>query len=181
MPLAANALTSLAAVKEYLQIDSTDTSQNSLLDFLINSASMAIESYCRRKIKDVSYADEEYDGSGTRNLNLRQFPVSSITSIKIDDVALDISEYKFKKSSGIVNRLKALWPKEFQNIKVSYTAGYSSVPADIELACKHLVKFYYKTDVADFSTTFGEGVVMRPEAWPKQVKALLSSYRKVLI
>ncbi|MFC4768738.1 head-tail connector protein [Effusibacillus consociatus] len=181
MPLNANALTDLASTKSYLDIDTTDTSKDSIIEFLINAASEAIEKYCRRKMKQATYTDEEYDGTGSQNLYLKQYPISSITSIKIDDVVVAATEYKTRKESGIVVRMNAMWDKGILNLKVTYQAGYAAIPSDVELACKHLVKFYFKTEIADFSTTFGEGFVMRPEDWPRQVKALLSPHRKVLI
>lgn len=181
MPLNDNALTSLVAVKEYLKIDDTDTSKDALLEGLINAGSNIIENYCKRSFKEQTYTDEEYDGTGTKNLPLNNFPVSTITSIKIDGVLIDVTEYKTRLSSGIVVRLDSTWPEGIMNIKVSYTAGYASVPPDIELAAKHLVMFFYKMDVADFSRTFGDGIVMRPEAIPPQIRVLLGPYRRVLV
>jgi uncharacterized phiE125 gp8 family phage protein len=180
MPLASNALTTLPAVKEYLKLQDT-TVEDSLLETLINSASTLIEGYCSRRFREQAYIDEEYDGSGSASIVLSQYPVSSIQGMKIDGGEVGASEYKARKETGILLRLNSTWPEGVLNISVSYTAGYSQIPEDLELACKHLVMFYYKTDIADFSRTFGEGFVLRPEALPVQVKALLASYRKVLI
>lgn len=179
MALLANALTTLDDVKEYLKIDLTDKNQDALLESLIDASSNAIENYCNRKLKEQSFIDE-YDGTGSSNLFLEQLNLSSITSISVDGTAVDSSEYKFRKN-GIAVRLNSVWPKGILNITVEYKAGYATIPADLELACKHLVNFYYKTEIADFSRTFGDGMVIRPEAWPIQVKALLSPYKKVLV
>jgi hypothetical protein len=179
MPLLANALTNLAAVKEYLKIDATDTSQDNLLEGLINASSNAIENYCNSKLKEQTIT-EEYDGTSSSNLFLNQMNLSSITSISIDGVTVDASEYKFRRN-GIVVRLNSVWPRGILNTNVTYKAGFATVPPDLELACKHLVNFYYKTEISDFSRTFGDGMVIRPEAWPVQVKALLSPYKKVLV
>lgn len=179
MPLAENALTTLLAVKEYLKLDTT--SDDGLLETLINGASSIIEMYCNRNLKERVYTDQEYDGTGNQNIILEQYPVSIMSAVKIDDVLADPSEYKTRKEKGILVRLNAVWPKGILNIVISYTAGYGMIPSDLELACKHLVMFYYKTDIADFSRTFGEGFVLKPEALPVQVKILLASYRKVLV
>ncbi|KXG42874.1 head-tail connector protein [Tepidibacillus decaturensis] len=181
MALSANALTSVTAVKEYLKIDATDTSQDSLFEALINASSNVIENYCNRSFIESTYTDEEYDGKETSNLILKNFPVYSVTSIKIDDVLVDSTEYKVRKDSGIVVRLNSVWPAGIMNIKVTYTAGYTAIPADVELACKHLVMFFYKMDVADFGRTFGEGIVLRPEAIPPQIRIILGPYRRVLV
>lgn len=181
MPLNANALTTLNATKEYLKIALTETSENGILEGLINAVSNLIENFCKRSFIENTYTDEEYDGTGTSNLMLNTFPVSSVTSIKIDDVVVDSTEYKVRKDSGIVVRLNSTWPKDVLNIKVSYTAGYAIIPADVELAAKHLVMFFYKTDIENFSKTFGDGIVMRPEAIPPQIRVILAPYRRVLV
>jgi hypothetical protein len=181
MPLETNALTDVTKAKEYCGIDAADTSLDALIESLVNAASNAMENFCNRILKAQDIAGEEYDGTGSSNLFLKQLNINSILSVKINDVLVDASEYKLRKGSGIIVRLNSSWPKDVLNVKVSYNAGFTSVPADLELACKHLVKFYYKTDIADFSRTFGEGFVMRPEAWPGQVRALLSAYKRVLI
>lgn len=179
MPLADNALTTLEAVKSYLKIPLGTLVDDEKLELLINSCSTAIENYCGRKFKEQDF-EEEHDGTGKRYILLEQYPVKSIDSIKVDDEVLDPSEYKVKKTNGTLIRIKNVWPIGDINITVSYRAGLADVPADLELACKHLAMSYFKADVANFSTTFTDGYVFRPEALPAQVKALIAPYKKVV-
>lgn len=171
-------LTTLAAVKAYLKIDSAV--DDTLLTDLINASSNQIEGYCKRKFTEQTYTDEEYDGNGMKYLYLQNYPVSSIASITVDDISLTSEEFKVKKKDGTVIRINSLWSKGDINVLVTYTAGYTVIPKDLELACKHLVMSYFKSDVASFSTTFSEGFVFRPEALPAQVKALVAPYKKVM-
>jgi uncharacterized phiE125 gp8 family phage protein len=177
MPLATNALTTLAAVKSYLKIIIPD--EDALLEDLINSSSSAIESYCKRKFKEQTF-NEEYDGNGRNGLYLHQYPVKSVNSVAINGSVLPISDYKVNKNSGKLIRNGSIWPSGEINITVDYTAGYSEIPLDLDLACRHLIMSYYKSDIASFSNTFQEGIVFRPEALPAQVKALVSPYKKVM-
>jgi uncharacterized phiE125 gp8 family phage protein len=179
MPLSENALTTLEATKNYLRI--TETSEDLLIESLINAVSDQIENYCRRKLKERTYTDEEYDGTNSSNLLLSQFPVSSVTDVKIDDISIASSEYKLRKGTGGLVRLNSEWPEGVLNIKVTHTSGYSPVPSDLDLACKHMVMFYYKTDISNFSKTFGDGFMVRPEAFPPQVRMLLDGYRKAMV
>lgn len=78
MALAANAIVSLADVKAYLRITTTDN--DSLLETLIDTASTRIESYCDRKIIEQTFR-ESYNANGQRTLRLRNYPVSSITRL----------------------------------------------------------------------------------------------------
>ncbi|MDQ0414231.1 head-tail connector protein [Mesobacillus stamsii] len=180
MPLIANALTSLDAVKAYLKISLPEVSDDELLIDLINASSVTIENYCKRKFKEQAYIAEEFDGTGKTHILLDQYPVKSIESVLIDNTLIDPIEYKIKKKNGVLLRTSGIWPKGEINIAVSYTAGFSEIPYDLELACKHLVMSYYKSDIASFSTTFQDGMVFRPEALPAQVKVLLAPYKKVM-
>jgi hypothetical protein len=172
-----NALITLQAAKSYLKSYDGD---DSALEELINGASSAIESHCKRNFKEQVYSNEEYDGKGTRYILLKQYPVKTITSIYVDDILLPTSDYKVKKDNGMLVRTNSIWPYGDINVLVSYTAGYPEIPADLELACKHLVMSYFKSDIASFSTTFQDGFVFRAEAFPTQVKALLAPYKKVM-
>lgn len=178
MPLAANALTTLEAVRSYLKLRDNETNDNSLLEELINGCSSAIENYCKRKFKEQTF-EEDYDGTGKNYLLLEQFPVKVINVVLVDDVPLDPGEYKVKKNNGVLIRKKFIWPQGDINISVTYTAGLSDIPSDLELACKHFVKSYFQSDIASYSTTFQDGFVFRPEALPAQVKALVAPYKKV--
>jgi uncharacterized phiE125 gp8 family phage protein len=178
MPLKSNALTTLADAKAYLKAQGDI--DNTTIEELINASSSAIENYCKRKFKEQAYLEEEYDGTGKNHILLDQYPVKSIESVSIDGTPLSPGQYKVKKRNGVLLNNGGIWPRGEINISVSYTAGYAEIPSDLELACKHLVMSYFKSDVANFSTTFQEGFVFRPEALPAQVKALLAPYKKVM-
>ncbi len=179
MPLAENALTTLEAVKSYLNIDWSQTVDDEKLEGLINACSTAIEDYCKRKFKEQTLT-EEYDGTGNKYLLLDQYPVKSITSVAIDDITIDPTGYKINKKTGNLIRKNSYWVKGDINITVTYTAGLTEIPAPLELACKHFVMSFFKADVASFSTTFSDGFVFKPEALPAQVKALVTPYKKVV-
>lgn len=178
MPLKSNALTSLESAKAYLKLN-VDVDDSTVED-LINASSSAIENYCKRMFKEQAYLEEEYDGTGKNHILLDQYPVKSIESVSIDGNPLSLGQYKVKKRNGVLLNNGGIWPRGEINITVSYTAGFPEIPADLELACKHLVKSYFSSDIANFSTTFQEGFVFRPEALPAQVKVLLAPYKKVM-
>lgn len=116
-----------------------------------------------------------------RAIYLNQYPVKSVDAVTVNDQPLLATDYKCKKTNGkLISVSRARWPMGDINILVTYTAGFSEIPYDLELACKHLVMSYFKSDIASFSTTFQEGFVFRPEALPAQVKALVSPYKKVI-
>jgi hypothetical protein len=80
MALADNALVSLADTKTYLGV--TGSSDDSLLERLINSQSTRIETYCDRKFRKGTYT-ESYNGNRQLRLRLRNFPVIKISRLAI--------------------------------------------------------------------------------------------------
>lgn len=190
MTLADNALTTIEAVKSYLKNDSTY--DDARIEMLINACSSAIENYCRRNFKVATYTDEEYDGNNNRYISLYNYPIVSVDSVSINDSVIPQEEYIVKKKIGVLarkynntvtgityNRYVPIWVKGDCNIKVTYTAGYDVIPPDLEQACILYVMSFYKSDVANFSTTFTDGFVFKTDAIPVQVKLMLQPYMKV--
>jgi len=202
MPLSSHALTTLAEAKTYLKLNVTD--YDSTIERLINAASEAIEKYCNRHFEKAIYT-EWYKGHGRQLLLLNQFPIVSVTSVTIDGSAYtegEDNDFTIDSEAGMLFRAVG-WPgnryyggltqdpmARRRNIKVVYEAGYvlpkdvspetpRTLPYDLEQACLLLVHFYYKRDIASFGTTFIEnGAILRPDAWPRQVRFLLEPYRE---
>ena len=78
MPVKSSALTSLANVKQYLGISSSD--DDALLENIIDRATEWVESYCDRKFKQATYY-EWHDGLGGRQLRLNNWPVNYVQSV----------------------------------------------------------------------------------------------------
>ncbi len=152
MPLEANALTTKETVKSFLKINEADTSQDILIEMLINAVSSNIEVYCNRRFGQNQYTDEVYSGNGDIYLILNQFPVLEVAAVKIDNE--EVTDYELKPDSGILFR-EASWPEGERNIKVSYKAGYvlpkddteqspRTLPHDLELACIIWVMYLFE-------------------------------------
>lgn len=174
--LSAYALTTLNNVKEYLDL-STAVAKDNLLIRLINTASAAIERGCNRKFLSREYTDEvHFLDNYTRRLMVDNFPITAIDSITDDDVALTADEL-----ADCQNRTSFIYldTERAGEIKVTYTAGYATIPDDLEQACIMLVDYYYKKDIANFGTMFMEsGTAFRPWRLPPHVEFLLAGYRK---
>ena len=142
-------LTTLTKVKAYLGITGSD--DDTLLGTLIDAASKAIKQYCKDNISETTYT-EYYDGPRTNELALRHRPIVSITDIWddpdrdfTDDDKLDYSDddYVYYADEGIVKGYAHLFYEGSKNIKITYTAGYSIIPADVDLACQIQVAYWY--------------------------------------
>ena len=142
-------LTTRDALKRYLGIDLSDTSQDLLLYDLIDYASERIESYCARRFASAELT-QYADGSGTSELVLTRRPVSELTSVRVDadrefaaETELDDSEVVLYPDSGVVLRDGAAFPEGNRNVRIEYTAGYATVPDDLALACVKLAAAWY--------------------------------------
>lgn len=147
------ALTDVASVKESLGIDSGDTSKDNLIKRKINQATLYIESYCSlsrdHHLKESTYTNEEYDGTNNSTIVLRMRPVSVITTFQRRDSTLsdgafsDVeSELYFSDLNAGVIELVTRSNGGWNRYRVTYTAGYSTIPADLAEACVTLACYY---------------------------------------
>lgn len=154
-------LTTLANIKEQLGIVGTSTTfPDAYLNNVIARASHTIERLCGRALVSASYT-EYVDGDGTKFLNLRRGPfpttagVTSVSSITYSSTASETAtavatgDYflrgvltdgwylkSYLESNG------GTWSTGQRNYKVVYTAGFSTVPYDLEQACLSLAVAY---------------------------------------
>jgi uncharacterized phiE125 gp8 family phage protein len=188
------ALTSLANVKEYLGI--SGTTYDALLTNLITRMEAFIERYCDRPFAQTTYTDEKYDGEYNNGglLLLNHWPLISVASLYDDldcdytsSTLIDSDDYLTYLDEGII-RLKngVEFNEGDQNIKITYDAGVTSVPADLEQATIEMVaeKFNVRGSEGKKSEKLGRwGVtyitdpVVGRIAMSESVRAVLEAYK----
>lgn len=139
------ALCTVDDVKELLGIASSDTTKDNLIKRKINDATERIEGYCQRRFKSTTYTDEVYDGTGYDSLLLRNYPVTAFTSLSARDTSLndndfnsvDANQYFINSNDGIVEAISTFYG-HYDRWKVTYTAGYTTIPSDLAEACATL-------------------------------------------
>lgn len=149
--LVSYALCTVADVKESLGIDAGDTSQDNLIKRKINMATEMIESYCNlsygHHFKSATYTNEVYNGINGDQLVLLMRPVTTVSSFQylnsaenIDSwTTIDTEDYFIDSSSGLLNGFSS--GNNFGSIRVSYTAGYSTIPFDLSEACATIAAY----------------------------------------
>lgn len=144
------ALTDLASVKESLGIASSDTTKDNLIRRKINQATKAIENYCGRRFAATAYTNIEYDATNTDQLILRQRPVVSFTSLETRDSGLNYDSWEtidshlyFVDENASVIDLMFNARGKWNRYRVTYTAGYTTIPDDLAEACASLACYYY--------------------------------------
>lgn len=139
----------LDQLKEYLGIDSGDTSQDAYLQGLIDEISTFIETYTGRIFNQDTYTEVK-DWHWERILFTKQYPLNSITSVKYrkgNDFTewftevIEQKDYSFRDSGEVYFNMNL--PRWFNKIEVVYNAGYASIPQDIQLWVKKLCEATY--------------------------------------
>ncbi len=185
-------LVSLSDMKDYLDAGDANSTEEGIIGQLINWASSMFDEETDRNLLADDHI-EYYDGNGLKVLNLQNYPVnSSVTEIAAyidgdwdftEDTKLDSDSIFIKSSEGQLVYKDGVFTRGNQNIKVSYNAGYSTVPYDLRMACMELVGLLWKErngknwgvnsiSMQDMSRTFYE------RGFPPRVEQVLRRYRR---
>jgi hypothetical protein len=177
-------LTTLARAKEWLSI--TATTDDALLGRLVSSASDAIQTYLNRTLDSQAYT-ETRDGPGGNRLMLANYPVTAVASVHVDGLPVPLSTgygvpgYMFNATS--ITLRGRLFTQGVQNVVVAYTAGYSSVPNELEQSCIELVGLRYKEKdrIGLVSKGLaGETISYSQKDFSSAIKTTLQNYKKVI-
>jgi hypothetical protein len=176
------ALVTWATAKARLGLVDADQDQTV---FLINSASRKANDYARRHLAAADYV-VRLDGSGRPTLVLPQYPVNSITDVRIDPdrgfgVDTVVTDYVSYDSVGVLYRTSGRWPRGRQVIQVTYNAGYSHVPEDLQEAVLEAVAWSLRRIASNQIGTrslSGDGMTAEYELTiPTNAQRVFESYR----
>ena len=157
-------LVTLDQVKSWLALSSTQTSNDALLQFLITSFSQyVIDKTGIASFNQVQQYVEIQDGNGQTRLFVQNRPIQSVVSLIVGSYSVpqstalttpgwyieqDQRSIALRFAPGYINVPQILFPSYFirgqGNIQVTYTAGYTSVPFDLQEAAMEAVGYYYK-------------------------------------
>lgn len=134
---------SVAEAKQWLRIDSSDTSEDDLIAMLISSSAECFESYTGRVLINTTFRTFRDQFYG--DMELRRCPLSSVTSIEYRPKnsqtyqTLSIDRYKVERTSGYGHIL--LFDCENftfidtdcdpEAVRITFVAGYGATPADV--------------------------------------------------
>jgi len=189
-------LCALQDVKTYLAI--TSASEDDVLTALIAAASGDIGNYCNRTFEQATYT-ETRNGNGADRMGVRQSPIVSVQSVSVDGLAVPAAPdavsdgYVFSDTAIYIrNRGRHGFPsapwcfaRGVQNVALAYTAGYATIPADLNQACVELVawKRAKRQRIDKTSETLGnqQTQAYKLDGMPPSVIAAINSYRLPMI
>lgn len=81
-------------------------------------------------------------GTGSRKLILPRWPVAAVAAVTLtedqEDLAFGQDEDYTWSAAGILHRRGSDWPCHDRAIEVTYTAGYTTIPAGLKRLCLRL-------------------------------------------
>lgn len=149
------ALCTVSDVKENLGISSSDSSHDSLIIRKINQATDMIETYTGRRFALTTYTNEQYDGTRTDQIILKQRPVTALTAFGRRDTLLneddfetiDSQLYFLDSDAGVLDLLFAAGG-QWNGWQFTYTAGYTTIPAAIAESAASLAAYLVSNPIA---------------------------------
>jgi hypothetical protein len=133
-------LCSVAEVQQY--VNNTTSSLTSFIQSSISAVSQSFSNYVGG-ISEQTYT-EYYDGTGTNMLMIMHTPITSISSVQYQlyPTGTFLNFYEGSLSANIqyddggwIELYDIRFYQGKNNIKIVYSAGYSTIPADIKQAC----------------------------------------------
>lgn len=176
-------LAPLADLKTYLGI--TVSTADAELQRMLDVASAMAERYTERSFA-AGARTEKRSGEGSDFLLLKDSPVLTITTLTIDTVAVPASDgttagYLFDDYSVFLRNYQNGFTIGRRNITIVYTAGYATIPADVQQAVIEIASqaFREKEWVGFQSKSLaGETVSFLRNGFPDSAKTVLDSYRR---
>ncbi len=190
----------LITLQTYKDAEGLSTPKEDLrINALIPSVSQLVKTYCANSFVDYySSAKTEIINVdwGTHIVQLTESPVNSITSVQertsysgaYTTLTTGAYEYYLESSTDSVLRTTSAgyknWPTGVGAVKVVYTAGWSAVPKDLELAVIDLVTYYLKDEHKERRVLGGASIQNSSSstqsdnvAFPDHIKRVLDLYK----
>lgn len=168
----------LEQVKAWLKINSI--SDDELLETLITQTTEYIRSLMSRDFDSKSYT-EIRDGKGIDTIMVANWPVTAVASVTVNDLVVPSADYLFDDQT--ITLLKGwIFTRGRRNIVLRYTAGYTTIPADLQRCCMEMVgkKYRERDRIGINSKTLGGEVVSFTQSdLTDEVKSILRQYQRV--
>lgn len=192
--LRANALVTLDMAKNYLKIPLATITSDDDIKLFINAASDFLVRECQRNFITQAYTEVR---SGRKNniMLLNQWPVLTITSLKIDDssqftdptTVIAATDYTIADEGNSIAMINQVFPSGYNNVQVVYSAGLGTVggddlPYDLIHSCLWAVAYYREMrDARNYGITQrskGDESYQISQAAPQEVKDCISRYKR---
>lgn len=188
-------LATLAQFKTYKRIAPTNDAEDAVITQLLEASSEYIKEYCQRTF--IDHFDEElieyHDGSEDNRVYVKEYPIVDLIFEYSNDggatytLATEFTDY-FKGGDYITSgtTVPLYNPIVSHNaIKLTFTAGFEEIPADLNQATMDLTEYFRKTEYNPKSS-LGTNMVEHSNKdgaditkLPAHIFRVLSNYRNI--
>jgi len=189
-------LISIAEFKIYKEI-SSDKYDDKISQIIANVSDF-VKTYCNRTFIDYNTTDKvEYLDGSSGVLYPTEFPILNVTSVEntpdggqtYETLVLGTNYLIDLRKDAVVTMYGEAFPKTYyavNDIKLTYTGGYTDVPEDVKVACMDLVEFYKEGEytpkrVMSGATQDNQAFrLMFTSNLPAHIKRVLDMYRTTI-
>ncbi len=190
MAAAPDDLCTLADLKAWLpnQGNNDDTA----LQNLISNGSLQVLQFIDRPhilASVIGSLNETYDGNDSDRLLPHFFPIVSVTAVSVDTVVVpqsttpNVVGFLFDSRRVLLRGFR--FARGVQNVAISYTAGYSSVPLDLKQAAIEAFALTYRqrTHIGEKSSSMGGQVTLAFDMSevPPRSMCVFNQYRRLAL
>ena len=188
----------LITLREYKDMEGIQNPKDDYnLSQLISSVSQLVKTYCGNTFIDY-YSTDKVDTFSidwdTHLVQLTESPVISVSAVETRDSvtssyqAVTSTNYYLDYNTDTVLYVTGSnyknWPRGPGAVKITYRAGYSSLPGDLKLAVIDLITYYYRDEYKERKTLAG-ATLQNPGtssqdssvAFPDHIKRVLDLYK----
>ena len=170
------------------------------LNFLIPSVSELVKTYCGNSFVDY-YSTNKVDTINidwdTHIVQLTESPVNTIVSVEERDTyedsynTLTTTAHEYYLDTATDSVIRTTGGSSYKNwrrgpgaVRVTYTAGYASIPTDLRLAVMDLITYYLKDEHKERRSIAGASIQNQASssqrnnvAFPDHIKRVLDLYK----
>ena len=194
-------MANLITLEEYKEAEGIQSPKEDLrIEALIPSVSQLVKTYCANSIVDY-YSTNKTEvinvNWDTDVIQLTESPVNTIVSVEerasYQDSYVTLTEaaYEFYLDTSTDSLFRTTGGRNYRNwqkgpgaVRVVYTAGYETVPADLQLAVIDLITYYIKDEHKERKTLAGATMQNQAStsqrnnvAFPDHIKRVLDLYK----
>ena len=134
----------------------TSTNSDVAIDALIPKVSALVKSICRRSFVDyVNDSLVEYFEEFTSSYVPKESPILAVSSLEYSSdygntytTLTEYTDYVHSRATDTVKCLTGDFIAGTNAYRITYTAGYESIPEELKLAVMDLITYYIKNDMA---------------------------------
>jgi hypothetical protein len=182
-------LTSVEAVRQFLETSSNDAEEKKLLEVLIARVSAAISNYTHREFEPTEDERRVFAHPGGKFVDLAPYDVRTVETVEVgtenaSPTTLGSADYALRplpSREGVYQRIRlGAAPQGACEIAVKGDWGFAEVPADVEHAAITTIALWLRREVQAFERTFSldQEFLEKPEALPSAVRGILAPYRR---